>query len=107
MRIIDQNSHSYCSCDPAEASQVTIEVDDIVEPIATEGNLADPNNVGGFVKSLPPDCTGGGLNGKIGIQVTGGQLPRSVNWYVEDPRYLNDPLSPGYRPLTNMKIEQL
>ena len=99
MRIIDQNSHSYCSCDPAGASQVTIEVDDVVEPIATEGNLADPNSVGSLVKSLPPDCTGGGLNGKIGIQVTGGQLPRSINWYVEDPRYLNDPVSPGYRPL--------
>jgi len=71
-----------------------------VEPITTEGNLADPDNVGSLVKSLPPDCTGGGLNGKIGIQVTGGQLPRSINWYVEDPRYLNDPVSPGYRPLT-------
>ena len=48
-----QNSHSYCSCDPAEASQVTIEVDDIVEPIATEGNLADPNNVGGLLSHYP------------------------------------------------------
>ena len=52
------------------------------------------------LKSIPPDCTGGGLNGKIGIQVTGGQLPRSINWYVEDPRYLNDPTYPGYRPLS-------
>ena len=100
MRIIDKNSHSYCSCDAAEANKVTIEVDDVVEPIATEGILADPNNVGNFLKALPPDCTGGGLNGKIGIQVAGGQLPRSINWYIEDPRYLNDPVSPGYRPLS-------
>ena len=70
--------HSYCSsCDPAGASQVTIEVDDVVEPIATEGNLADPNNVGSFVKSLPPDCTGGGLNGKIGIQGYRWSTPKS------------------------------
>ena len=101
LRIIDKNSHSYCSCDAAEANKVTIEVDDIVEPIATEGILADPNNVGDFLKALPPDCTGGGLNGKIGIQVSGGQLPRSINWYIEDPRYLNDPVSPGYRPLSD------
>ena len=100
MRIIDQNSHSYCSCDASEANKVTIEVDNIVEPITTEGILADPNNVGNFLKSLPPDCTSGGLNGKIGIQVVGGQLPRSINWYIEDPRYLNDPVSPGYRPLS-------
>ena len=101
LRIIDKNSHSYCSCDAAEANKVTIEVDDIVEPIVTEGILADPNNVGDFLKALPPDCTGGGLNGKIGIQVSGGQLPRSINWYIEDPRYLNDPVSPGYRPLSD------
>ena len=100
LRIIDQNSHSYCSCDASEANKVTIEVDNIVEPITTEGILADPNNVGNFLKSLPPDCTSGGLNGKIGIQVVGGQLPRSINWYIEDPRYLNDPVSPGYRPLS-------
>ena len=100
MRIIDQNSHSYCSCDASEANKVTIEVDNVVEPITTEGILADPNNVGNFLKSLPPDCTSGGLNGKIGIQVVGGQLPRSINWYIEDPRYLNDPVSPGYRPLS-------
>ena len=100
MRIIDQNSHSYCSCDAAEANKVTIEVEDVVEPITTEGILADPNNPGNSLKALPPDCTGGGLNGKIGIQVAGGQLPRSINWYIEDPRYLNDPVSPGYRPLS-------
>ena len=100
LRIIDQNSHSYCSCDAAEANKVTIEVEDIVEPITTEGVLADPNDAGNFLKSVPPDCTGGGLNGKIGIQVNGGQLPRSINWYIEDPRYLNDPTYPGYRPLS-------
>ena len=100
MRILDQNSHSYCSCDAAEANKVTIEVEDVVQPITTEGILADPNNAGNFLKSLPPDCTSGGLNGKIGIQVAGGQLPRSINWYVEDPRYLNDPVYPGYRPLS-------
>ena len=100
LRIIDQNAHSYCSCDAAEANKVTIEVEDIVEPIVVEGTLADPSNVGNYLKSLPPDCTSGGLNGKIGIQVSGGQLPRSINWYLEDPRYLNDPANPGYRPLT-------
>ena len=100
LRVIDQNSHSYCSCDAAEANKVSIEVEDIVDPITTEGDLADPNNVGNLLKSLPPDCTGGGLNGKIGIRVAGGQLPRSINWYIEDPRYLNDPVTPGYRALS-------
>ena len=41
------------------------------------------------------------LNGKIGIRVAGGQLPRSINWYIEDPRYLNDPTTPGYRALSD------
>ena len=46
--------------------------------------MTDPDNLGTVVKSLPPDCESGGLNGQIGIQITGGQLPYTINWYVED-----------------------
>ena len=99
LRILDRNSHSYCSCDAGETNPVTIEVEDIVQPFFTEGTLTDPDNLGTVVKSLPPDCESGGLNGQIGVQITGGQLPYTINWYAEDPRALNDPNNPGYRLL--------
>ena len=63
LRILDRNSHSYCSCDVAETNPVTIEVEDIVQPFFIEGTLTDPDNLGTIVKSLPPDCASGGLNG--------------------------------------------
>ena len=99
LRILDRNSHSYCSCDAAETNPVTIEVEDIVRPFFTEGTLTDPDNLGTVVKSLPPDCSSGGLNGQIGVQISGGQLPYVINWFVEDPRYLNTEDNIGYRPL--------
>ena len=99
LRILDRNSHSYCSCDAAETIPVTIEVEDIVQPFFTEGTLTDPDNLGTVVKSLPPDCASGGLNGQIGVQISGGQLPYVINWFVEDPRYLNTEDNIGYRPL--------
>ena len=99
LQILDSNSHSYCSCDAGETNPVTIEVEDIVQPFFTEGTLTDPDNLGTVVKSLPPDCESGGLNGQIGLQITGGQLPYTINWYAEDPRALNDPDNPGYRLL--------
>ena len=99
LRILDRNSHSYCSCDAAELSPINIEVEDIVQPFFTEGTLSDPENLGTVVKSLPPDCSSGGLNGQIGVQISGGQLPYVINWFVEDPRYLNSVDNIGYRPL--------
>ena len=99
LRILDRNSHSYCSCDAGETNPVTIEVEDVVQPFFTEGTLTDPDNLGTVVKSLPPDCESGGLNGQIGIQISGGQLPYTINWYVEDPRALANPENPGYRQL--------
>ena len=99
LRILDRNSRSYCSCDAAETNPVTIEVEDIVQPFFTEGTLTDPDNLGTVVKSLPPDCSSGGQNGQIGIQISGGQLPYVINWFVEDPRYLNSEDNIGYRPL--------
>ena len=99
LRILDRNSHSYCSCDVAETNPVTIEVEDVVQPFFTEGILTDPDNLGTIVKSLPPDCASGGLNGQIGLQISGGQLPYVINWFVEDPRYLNTEDNIGYRPL--------
>jgi len=99
LRILDRNSHSYCSCDAAETNPVAIEVEDIVQPFFTEGTLTDPDNLGTVVKSLPPDCSSGGQNGQIGIQISGGQLPYVINWFVEDPRYLNTEDNIGYRPL--------
>ncbi|MEN8812741.1 MAG: hypothetical protein ABF277_05460 [Candidatus Arcticimaribacter sp.] len=99
LRILDRNSHSYCSCDAAETNPVTIEVEDVVQPFFTEGTLTDPDNLGTIVKSLPPDCASVGLNGQIGLQISGGQLPYVINWFVEDPRYLNSDDNIGYRPL--------
>ena len=99
LRILDRNSHSYCSCDVAETNPITIEVEDIVQPFFVEGTLTDPDNLGTIVKSLPPDCASGGLNGQIGVQISGGQLPYVINWFVEDPRYLNTEDNIGYRPL--------
>ena len=98
LRILDSNAHSYCSCEDNGAS-LTITVEDVVQPFRTSGNLTDPNNPGTVVKSLPPDCSGGGLNGQISILVNGGQLPYTINWFAEDPRYLNANSAIGYRPL--------
>ena len=97
LRILDQNGHSYCSCDANETSPVTIVVEDVVEPFSVQGTLTDPAQPGTLVRSLPPECTSGGFDGRIGIQITGGQLPYTIKWYVEDPRELAS--GDGYREL--------
>ncbi|MGB2397759.1 MAG: hypothetical protein ACPH63_03555, partial [Flavobacteriaceae bacterium] len=85
LRILDQNSYAYCSCDdPANTFEIVVE--DVVPPFSVEGTLDDPDNLGSKVKSLPPDCSSGGVNGEIGIQIIGGQLPYIIEWFVEDPR---------------------
>ncbi|MCH1518718.1 MAG: gliding motility-associated C-terminal domain-containing protein, partial [Flavobacteriaceae bacterium] len=98
LRILDQNGHSYCSCDTNEPNPVTIEVQDVVTPFSTEGTLSDPDQLGVLFKSLPPECSSGGFNGKIGVQVIGGQLPYTIKWFAEDPRELVN--GNGYRELT-------
>ncbi|MDB4186975.1 gliding motility-associated C-terminal domain-containing protein [Flavobacteriaceae bacterium] len=97
LRILDQNGHSYCSCDANETSPVTIVVEDVVEPFSVQGTLTDPAQPGTLVRSLPPECSSGGFDGRIGIQITGGQLPYTIKWYVEDPRELAS--GDGYREL--------
>ncbi|MDB2702515.1 gliding motility-associated C-terminal domain-containing protein, partial [Flavobacteriaceae bacterium] len=101
LRISDQNGHSYCSCDANETSPVTIEVQDVVQPFSTEGTLSDPEQLGVLLKSLPPDCSSGGFDGRIGVQITGGQLPYTIKWFAEDPRQLAS--GNGYRELTEFE----
>ena len=98
LRIIDRNGYSFCSCDDSATSIPPIVVEDVVQPFTVVGNLTDPDNLGTVVKSLPPDCSSGGLNGQISVLVNGGQLPYTISWFAEDPRYLTQGLS-GYRPL--------
>ena len=55
---------------------------DSTKNFVVDGGLTD--NDGKTVKSLPPDCDAVTANGKIKIEVTGGQLPYQINWYIED-----------------------
>ena len=55
---------------------------DSTKNFIVDGGLTD--NDGNTVKSLPPDCDAVTANGKIKIEVTGGQLPYQINWYIED-----------------------
>ena len=63
-----------------------IEVKGSAENFEVKGGLDDPNTVGVLeeLKSLPPDCDSATENGKISLEVTGGQLPYQINWYIED-----------------------
>ena len=63
-----------------------IEVKGSAENFEVKGGLDDPNTVGIVeeLKSLPPDCDSATENGKISLEVTGGQLPYQINWYIED-----------------------
>ncbi|MGY8967919.1 MAG: hypothetical protein ACKVHT_05405, partial [Flavobacteriales bacterium] len=101
VKITDKNGCSYDSCDTitAGATPLTIIVDDVVTPFSVTGNLPDPTDSSVQVKSLPPDCSSGGLDGRIGVVLSGGLLPKKINWFVEDPTSLTSILNPGYRAL--------
>ena len=98
LRVIDNNGYAFCSCDDS-TSEITYEVIDRIPPIVVTGAIPDPDEVGVLTKSLSPDCSSGGINGKIAVNINGGQLPYNIYWYAEDPRYLNADSSIGYRPL--------
>ena len=101
VKITDKNGCSYDSCDTitAGATPLTIIVDDVVTPFSVTGNLPDPTDSSVQVKSLPPDCSSGGLDGRIGVVLSGGLLPKKINWFVEDPTSLTSISNPGYRAL--------
>ena len=100
VKITDKNGCSYDSCDTTTgASPLTIIVDDVVTPFSVTGNLPDPTDSSVQVKSLPPDCSSGGLDGRIGVVLSGGLLPKKINWFVEDPTGLTSAAIPGYRAL--------
>jgi hypothetical protein len=63
-----------------------IEVKGSSENFEVIGGLDDPNTPGVIekLKSLPPDCDSATENGKISLEVTGGQLPYQINWYIEE-----------------------
>ena len=101
VKITDSNGCTYDSCDTAAgATPIDIEIEDKVTPFSITGNLTDPDDSSLKVKSLPPDCTSGGLNGQIGIAIDGGQLPIEITWFIEDPTTLTAATNPGYRPLS-------
>ncbi len=98
LRVVDNNSYSYCSCDDNNF-EFNFEVIDRIPPFVVTGAIPDPDNIGLMTKSLSPDCSSGGINGKIAVDINGGQTPFNIFWYAEDPRYLNADSSIGYRPL--------
>ena len=101
VKITDSNGCTYDSCDTAAGgTPIDIEIEDKVTPFSITGNLTDPDDSSLKVKSLPPDCTSGGLNGQIGIAIDGGQLPIEITWFIEDPTTLTAATNPGYRPLS-------
>ncbi len=100
VKITDANGCFYDSCDVSAGSNpIDILVEDAVTPFSVTANLPDPDNPTQLVKSLPPDCTSGGLNGRIGIDVAGGLGPIDITWFIEDPTTLTAATNPGYRPL--------
>ncbi|MDB9899389.1 gliding motility-associated C-terminal domain-containing protein [Flavobacteriaceae bacterium] len=100
VKITDANGCSYDSCDAtAGATPLSIIVDDVVIPFSVTGNLPDPTDPSVLLKSLPPDCSSGGLDGRIGVVLSGGLLPYTINWFVEDPTSLTSTTNPGYRVL--------
>ncbi|MDB4152815.1 gliding motility-associated C-terminal domain-containing protein [Flavobacteriaceae bacterium] len=100
VKITDKNGCSYDSCDTTSgATPLSIIVDDVVIPFSVTGNLSDPTDPSVQVKSLSPDCSSGGLDGRIGVVLSGGLLPYTINWFVEDPTSLTNAANPGYRVL--------
>ncbi|MDG1385624.1 MAG: hypothetical protein P8P33_01220, partial [Flavobacteriaceae bacterium] len=100
VKITDKNGCFYDSCDTtAGATPLSIIVDDVVTPFSVTGNLPDPTDSSVQVKSLPPDCSSGGLDGRIGVVLSGGLLPKKINWFIEDPTSLTSAANPGYRAL--------
>ena len=100
VKITDANGCFYDSCDTTSgATPLSVIVDDVVIPFSVTGNLSDPTDPSVQVKSLPPDCSSGGLDGRIGVVLSGGLLPYTINWFVEDPTSLTNAANPGYRAL--------
>jgi len=100
VKITDKNGCSYDSCDTSTgATPLTIVVNDVVTPFSVTGNLTDPTDLSVQVKSLPPDCSSGGLDGRIGVVLSGGLLPKEINWFIEDPTSLTSASNPGYQAL--------
>ena len=53
-------------------------------PFTVSPNLTDRDDPSLLVKSLSPDCESGGLDGRIGVVLSGGLLPYEITWFVED-----------------------
>ena len=70
-----------------------------VTPFSVTGNLPDPTDPSVQVKSLSPDCSSGGLDGRIGVVLSGGLLPYTINWFVQDTLSPNTAANPTYRAL--------
>ena len=84
-----------CSTDtPEESVECTT-----VTPFSVTGNLPDPTDPSVQVKSLSPDCSSGGLDGRIGVVLSGGLLPYTINWFVQDTLSPNTAANPTYRAL--------
>ena len=84
-----------CSTDtPEESVECTT-----VTPFSVTGNLPDPTDPSVQVKSLSPDCSSGVLDGRIGVVLSGGLLPYTINWFVQDTLSPNTAANPTYRAL--------
>ena len=70
-----------------------------VTPFSVTGNLPDPTDPSVQVKSLSPDCSSGVLDGRIGVVLSGGLLPYTINWFVQDTLNPNTAANPTYRAL--------
>ena len=58
------------------------------EPFSVTGALEDPKNPGAteLVKVLAPQCSGEKTNGKLGISISGGISPYTIQWYRESSK---------------------
>ena len=71
------------------------------------GNLPDPTDPTLKVKSLSPDCsisqvetgTISELYGSIGVRLSGGLLPYTISWFVQDTLSPSTAANPTYRAL--------
>ena len=83
-----------------------IEVKGSAENFEVTGGLDDPDTPGVIekLKSLPPDCDSATENGKISLEVTGGQLPYQINWYIEDLSTVSATVSGSTSNLTGYKL---
>jgi hypothetical protein len=70
-----------------------------VTKFSVTGNLPDPTDPTVKVKSLSPDCSSGGLDGRIGVVLSGGLLPKKISWFVQDTLSPSTAANPTYRAL--------